>query len=295
MSEENSNKNRQEPSIEPKEGDQRAHLDALIDQFDDDFDLGFADETEMVEPAIADQDPLIEPAQADELDDLLSELETGEESEQVEKNSSSIVVLLISIVAIAVLCTLIWQDFTGGEKQVVAIDQAVTDRMPAANDNQPVAVKDQQEFLPALKTTKEKEEQAAEAEQMAAAVAVVEPQERAMQTEPADPSASKDILSVDPVAPEVVPAKARKISWAVNLTSVSTLASAVKIQQVLKNRGIMSEVKQATIGGKSYYRIRIGGFASKDEAQQVRAPLMKEKEFASAWLESYREVVRSPE
>jgi cell division protein FtsN len=117
----------------------------------------------------------------------------------------------------------------------------------------------------------------------------VKQQEPEMQTETVAPPASQEVQAVKPVAPKVVTAKARKISWAVNLTSVSTLASAEKIQQGLKNRGITSEVKQATIGGKSYYRIRIGGFGSKQEAEQVRLPLLKEREFSSAWLERYRE------
>nr|WP_241697106.1 SPOR domain-containing protein [Mariprofundus sp. KV] len=109
-----------------------------------------------------------------------------------------------------------------------------------------------------------------------------------MQREVEAPSATREVLPVDPVAPEVVTAKARKIFWAVNLTSVSTLASAEKIQHELQGRGVVSELKQATIGGKSYYRIRIGGFASKEEAEQARAPYMEEKEFSSAWLERYR-------
>ncbi|WP_176959098.1 SPOR domain-containing protein [Mariprofundus sp. KV] len=280
-----SEENRKEPSLEAEHHDQSAQLDALIDQFDDDFDLEFANEATEPKPVPGDDEAPVASEDSDALDELLSELETNPEPEQVEKDSSSITVLLLSVVAIALLGTLIWQDFTGGKEEVAALKQPLINTIPAERDNQPVAVKEQQESLPA--SPEEGDAQAAaETEPMAAAV--VKQQEPEMQREVEAPSATREVLPVDPVAPEVVTAKARKIFWAVNLTSVSTLASAEKIQHELQGRGVVSELKQATIGGKSYYRIRIGGFASKEEAEQARAPYMEEKEFSSAWLERYR-------
>jgi len=280
-----SEENRKEPSLEAEHNDQSAQLDALIDQFDDDFDLEFANEATEPKPVLGDE-AQVDSDHADELDELLSELETNPEPERIENSSSSIIVLLLAIVAIAVLGTLIWQDFAGHEEKVASNDQAVTNSTHAERDNQPVAVTEQQESLPAIPEEGDAQA-AAETESMAAAA--VKQQEPEMQTEVEAPSATREVLPVDPVAPEVVTVKARKIFWAVNLTSVSTVASAEKIQHELQGRGVVSELKQATIGGKLYYRIRIGGFASKQEAEQARAPYMEEKEFSSAWLERYRE------
>ena len=293
MSENNSARDNQDQSSE-QVGDQSAHLDSLIAQFEGDCDIDMATKADMAIDA-----------EKSELDESAAQstaaIEAAAESEPIERNDSSMIVLLVSIVAIALLGSAIWKDFAGGEEKIAVIDQSLTNTTPARigarigaqidaqTDAQPVAVtiKDQQASLPVLKTSEEKELQATEAEQVTAAV--VKQQEPEMQTETIAPPASKEVQAVKPVAPKVVTAKARKISWAVNLTSVSTLASAEKIQQGLKNRGITSEVKQATIGGKSYYRIRIGGFGSKQEAEQVRLPLLKEREFSSAWLERYRE------
>ena len=150
------------------------------------------------------------------------------------------------------------------------------------------------------------EEQAAEPEQAgepAAVTAQSEPtptaeQQQAQTPTQAAPSPATMLhLEIDPVSRKVIapqPANTRMV-WAVNLTSVSTVAIAENIRANLNHRGVATELVLVTIGDQTYYRIRIPGFASKRAARRALRAYMKEREFSGAWIENYHPRPRTSE
>lgn len=291
MSEDNSARDKQEQSSEQVDGDQSTHLDSLIAQFEGDCDIDVAIDTDRAESSV--EAGLIE-AEKPELDESPAQttaaIEAAAEPESIDRNNSSIIVLLVSVVAIAVLGSAIWKDFAGDDKHAV-IEEAVKNTAPVQAEMQPVipVTRDQQVASAAITVSENREVPAGRPEQHEPPASK---QELADLPTQVTPPATRQ--HVDPVARKVVTPKPG-ITWTVNLTSVSTLTSAKEIEKGLESRGITSEMIQVTIGEKLFYRIRIPGFSSKQEAEQARLPFLKEKGFSSAWLERYRAALRSPE
>lgn len=73
--------------------------------------------------------------------------------------------------------------------------------------------------------------------------------------------------------------------WVVNLASVDSKYAAIKAQSRYKARGIMTEIHAAVIRGKTWYRLRIGGFASKKEAIAQKHYLAKKHGIKDAWVQ----------
>ncbi|WP_167632159.1 SPOR domain-containing protein [Mariprofundus ferrooxydans] len=141
------------------------------------------------------------------------------------------------------------------------------------------------------------EEPAAAAEQNEPSAPTVEQKQSHTPTQAASPPATMLHLYIDPVSRKVIAPKPAhtRISWAVNLTSISNLAIAEKIERSLDNRGIKTELVWVTIGNKSFYRIRIPGFTSKRAARQALRTYRKEREFSDAWIENYHPLPRTSE
>jgi len=72
--------------------------------------------------------------------------------------------------------------------------------------------------------------------------------------------------------------------WAINISSVSDSGSALQEVTRLHNMGINAESVQATSNGKVWYRIRIPGFASHDEATAARPSIEKRLGIGGTWV-----------
>ena len=319
MSEDNSARDKQEESLQQADGagdnSQADRLDLLIAQFEDDFDWDMTDDADQAnqsdrsEPSVDDEAELLELDENDldesdldetDLDELASLPMTT--AAAAEEPNNRFGMLVGGFIALAVIGIALWPSSRDDDKPAL-IENVVTNTQPVQAAKQPETVLSSDEPLPAA--SEESQVEDAAPEQVEAPVEqppVVKLQDVQTKLEEAQaqveqPVVSKQEKMVAAVSPRSAAPKISKrvIRWGVNLTSVSTLASAEKIQKGLEGRGITSELNRVTIGGKIYYRIRIPGFASKQEAEQARLPYLKEREFSSAWLERYRAAVQPTE
>ncbi len=82
----------------------------------------------------------------------------------------------------------------------------------------------------------------------------------------------------------IVPAK-RNQSWALNLSSIfTTREPAEKIINLLRNKNIPAEIKEITINGKTWNRIRITGFDSKQDALNYMAVIREKTGIKKYWI-----------
>jgi cell division septation protein DedD len=83
----------------------------------------------------------------------------------------------------------------------------------------------------------------------------------------------------------VSPASTNRVkSWGVNLMSLGSEAAAKKEIQRLQGKGIQAESLQVSSGGKNMYRIRVAGFASKQEALDMQTLLAREHGLKDTWI-----------
>lgn len=72
--------------------------------------------------------------------------------------------------------------------------------------------------------------------------------------------------------------------WVVNLMSLDSLTAAKKALQDFKSRGINGEIGRYTVKGKNHYRIRVAGFASKQEAETHKTYLIRKYHLKGLWV-----------
>jgi len=72
--------------------------------------------------------------------------------------------------------------------------------------------------------------------------------------------------------------------WVVNITSVSDQESAFQEVQRLRSMGINAESARAVSNGRTWYRIRIPGFASHDDAARARPGLEARLGIRDTWV-----------
>ena len=96
------------------------------------------------------------------------------------------------------------------------------------------------------------------------------------ETAKAEPAATK------PAAAKSV-TKPRRGSWVVNVASLTDAASAAAEQKRLKKAGIDTEVQKAVMEGHTWFRVRVTGFASREEAQAY-ADMAKGKLEGNPWV-----------
>ncbi len=72
--------------------------------------------------------------------------------------------------------------------------------------------------------------------------------------------------------------------WVVNLISVSEKTLAVAERSRLAGLGIDARIQPATVDGKTWYRLRVSGFESKDAAQRFAAKIRSTAGLGSAWV-----------
>lgn len=72
-------------------------------------------------------------------------------------------------------------------------------------------------------------------------------------------------------------------SWVVNVASLTDAKAAATEQQRLKQAGFNVEVKTAQMEGRTWYRVRTGGFSSREEAQ-VYSDMIRHKMGVTPWV-----------
>ena len=69
--------------------------------------------------------------------------------------------------------------------------------------------------------------------------------------------------------------------------SFSTLANAERAQQMLADNDIRSIIETRNINGKTWYRVLVGAYASKDEANRFKPTVQAVKGFEEAMIREY--------
>jgi len=89
---------------------------------------------------------------------------------------------------------------------------------------------------------------------------------------------SKPKASIPPVSVKA------NTGWVVNLMSLDSLAAAKKALADFKAKGITAEIGRYSAKGKTRYRIRVAGFASKQEAETQKKYLARKYQIKAAWV-----------
>ncbi|MGR9105298.1 MAG: SPOR domain-containing protein [Gammaproteobacteria bacterium] len=94
-----------------------------------------------------------------------------------------------------------------------------------------------------------------------------------------------------PVASAALPARtkgaekpAEKGEWSVNLMSLAEEAVARKELEKMHNKGVSAEIKPTEVSGKTWYRIRVSGFKTKQQAQHYADSVTRKLGLASTWV-----------
>jgi len=72
--------------------------------------------------------------------------------------------------------------------------------------------------------------------------------------------------------------------WVVSLVSVDTMAAAKKVQSDFTAKGISTEISLGKVNGKTWYRVRIPGFANKAEALAQKNYLENKFHITNTWV-----------
>lgn len=103
--------------------------------------------------------------------------------------------------------------------------------------------------------------------------------EPAQESEPEQAAAPVQAVS-EPEPPIPPPAPVEKTlkpaplgSWVVQAGSFSSEQNALRLRDKLRNAGFVTQVEKARVGGKSHYRVRVGPFLERTDAEKSRKQL----------------------
>lgn len=109
------------------------------------------------------------------------------------------------------------------------------------------------------------------------AIILTDPQPAAVSEAPAEPAqpVAEPEPEPEPVAaapePETKPAKSAPLgSWVVQMGSFSSEQNARRLRDKLRKNGFVTQVEKARIDGKQRFRVRVGPFLERAEAEQSR-------------------------
>ena len=109
------------------------------------------------------------------------------------------------------------------------------------------------------------------------AIILADPQPAAVSEAPAEPAqpVAEPEPEPEPVVaapePETKPAKSAPLgSWVVQMGSFSSEQNARRLRDKLRKNGFVTQVEKARIDGKQRFRVRVGPFLERAEAEQSR-------------------------
>jgi hypothetical protein len=87
----------------------------------------------------------------------------------------------------------------------------------------------------------------------------------------------------NPIAHSADSAKLSK-QWSVQISAAPAKDVAETLVQQLKAKGYDGYMVQAEVKGQTYYRVRVGHFTARDQAESVRQSLVRQEEYRDAYL-----------
>jgi cell division protein FtsN len=78
-------------------------------------------------------------------------------------------------------------------------------------------------------------------------------------------------------------AKGTRKQWSIQINSFPDARSAEELIDRLKNKGYNAYVTEANVQGKTWYRVRVGRFASREEALKTETALKNNEGYAKAF------------
>lgn len=72
--------------------------------------------------------------------------------------------------------------------------------------------------------------------------------------------------------------------WAVNMMSLQNTTAANKLQQILNDAGFAAEIQQVQVGEQNWLRIRIEGFASRQDASSFASTINNQYGIQQPWV-----------
>lgn len=99
----------------------------------------------------------------------------------------------------------------------------------------------------------------------------------------ATPMTKRNTSAHRPVTAQVSPTS--NAEWVINLASVGSKLAASKALSRYKTQGIPAEIYSTVVRGKTWYRLRIVGFASKQEANTQKHYLASKHGIKDAWIQ----------
>jgi DedD protein len=91
---------------------------------------------------------------------------------------------------------------------------------------------------------------------------------------PAQPVNEPEPLSPPPVPEEKALKPGPLASWVVQAGSFSSEQNALRLRDKLRQADFVTQVEKARVGGKSHYRVRVGPFLERAEAEKSRKQLL---------------------
>jgi DedD protein len=106
-----------------------------------------------------------------------------------------------------------------------------------------------------------------------------EPAEENRPEETAPPPAAKTDRQEAPLPPVPAPGEKRSQpgplgSWVVQAGSFSSEQNALRLRDKLREAGFVTQVEKARVGGKSHYRVRVGPFLERADAEKSQKRLL---------------------
>jgi len=92
------------------------------------------------------------------------------------------------------------------------------------------------------------------------------------------------VASFQPITSTRKVVKKKPTGWVIVIASVATRAAANKALKGLKANGVHAEVKPTMVKGKPWFRIRVSGFSSRQEANVKKAYLEKQHGIKGTWI-----------
>lgn len=117
----------------------------------------------------------------------------------------------------------------------------------------------------------------------------VQPKPKAETPSPKPVVQSQPQTTSKPVQTPTVAPQPKKMSprFYIQAGSFSTLANAERAQQMLADNDIRSIIETRNINGKTWYRLLVGAYASKDEANRFKPTVQAVKGFENAMIREY--------
>lgn len=128
------------------------------------------------------------------------------------------------------------------------------------------------------------------------ATAELEPTTAAEETEADPPAQTESFQPADPIEEEPAPVVADSRSglpqadaslatgWVVQVRSTPDQAAANTLQEALSGAGFPAFVISAEVDGTTYYRVRVGRYAARTDADVVEEALLQRADVEDAWV-----------